>query len=51
MIETAVRAMERRKVELRVELDSRLREIFDASRPDRERYLGASRGTTSGARG
>jgi len=51
MIETAVRAMERRKVELRVEVDSRLREIFDASRPERERYLSASRGTTSGARG
>ena len=42
MIETAVRAMERRKVELTVELDSRLREIFDGSRAERERYLGAA---------
>jgi UDP-N-acetylglucosamine diphosphorylase/glucosamine-1-phosphate N-acetyltransferase len=41
MLETAARAMERRKVELRTELDSRLREVFDGSRAERERYLSA----------
>jgi UDP-N-acetylglucosamine diphosphorylase/glucosamine-1-phosphate N-acetyltransferase len=39
MIETAVRAMERRKVELRVELDSRIRQVFDDSAKERALYL------------
>lgn len=42
MLETAVRAMERRKVELRVEVDSRIREVFDASQAERRNYLGAA---------
>ena len=48
MIETAARAMERRKVELRVELDSRIRQHFDDSRAERERYLRAAAGAPSG---
>lgn len=46
MIETAARAMERRKVELRVEFDSRIRQHFDDSRAERERYLRAVAGAT-----
>ncbi len=42
VIETAARAMERRKVELGVELDSRIRQAFDDTRPDREGYLAAA---------
>jgi UDP-N-acetylglucosamine diphosphorylase/glucosamine-1-phosphate N-acetyltransferase len=41
MIETAVRAMERRKVELAVELDSLIRQSYDDTRAERKRYLGA----------
>lgn len=41
MIETAARAMERRKVELSVPLDSRIRQAFDDTREDRALYLGA----------
>jgi hypothetical protein len=43
MIETAARAMERRKVELRVELQSLIRQHFDDTREDRARYFGAAR--------
>lgn len=42
MIETAARAMERRKAELRVEHDSLVRQAFDDSRAERERYLRAA---------
>jgi UDP-N-acetylglucosamine diphosphorylase/glucosamine-1-phosphate N-acetyltransferase len=41
MIETAARAMERRKVGLSVPLDSRIRQSFDDTREDRARYLDA----------
>jgi len=41
MIETAARAMERRKVELRVELDSLVRQAFDDSKKDRALFLDA----------
>jgi UDP-N-acetylglucosamine diphosphorylase / glucose-1-phosphate thymidylyltransferase / UDP-N-acetylgalactosamine diphosphorylase / glucosamine-1-phosphate N-acetyltransferase / galactosamine-1-phosphate N-acetyltransferase len=41
MVETAARAMERRQVELTVELDSRIRQAFDDTREERELYLGA----------
>ncbi len=53
MIETAARAMERRKVEMGVELDSRVRQSFDDTRADRELYLGAATAAPprSGARG
>lgn len=40
MIETAARAMERRKVELRVEQDSRIRQAFDDTAEERRLYLG-----------
>ena len=40
VLETAAIAMERRKVELRVELDSRIRQAFDDTRGDRDLYLG-----------
>ena len=50
MIETAARAMERRKVELRVELDSRIRQAFDDTREDRALYLGAAPGAKRGGR-
>ena len=40
MIETAARAMERRQVDLTVELDSRIRQAFDDTREDRALYLG-----------
>jgi UDP-N-acetylglucosamine diphosphorylase/glucosamine-1-phosphate N-acetyltransferase len=40
MIETAARAMERRKVELRVEFDSLIRQAFDDTRDERALYLG-----------
>lgn len=39
MIETAVRAMERRQAELGVPLDNRIRQLFDDTRADRERFL------------
>ena len=39
-IETAARAMERRKVELRVELDSRIRQASDDTKEDRAVFLG-----------
>jgi len=42
MIETASRAMERRQVELTVELDSRIRQAFDDTREERALYLGAA---------
>jgi hypothetical protein len=41
MIESAARAMERRKAELRVEFDSLIRQAFDDTQGDRERYLQA----------
>ena len=41
VIETAAAAMGRRKVELRVELDSRIRQAFDDTKKDRALYLGA----------
>ena len=41
MVETAARAMERRQVELTVELDSRIRQTFDDTREERDLYLGA----------
>jgi len=41
MVETAARAMERRQVELTVELDSRIRQSFDDTREDRELVLHA----------
>jgi UDP-N-acetylglucosamine diphosphorylase/glucosamine-1-phosphate N-acetyltransferase len=51
MIETAARAMERRKVELRVEYDSCIRQAFDDTRADRNLYLGsATRAAAKGAR-
>ncbi len=42
MMETAARAMERRKVELRVELDSRLRQVFDDTGEERALYGSAA---------
>jgi UDP-N-acetylglucosamine diphosphorylase / glucose-1-phosphate thymidylyltransferase / UDP-N-acetylgalactosamine diphosphorylase / glucosamine-1-phosphate N-acetyltransferase / galactosamine-1-phosphate N-acetyltransferase len=42
MIETAARAMERRRVELAVELDSRIRQAFDDTKAERALYLGAA---------
>jgi UDP-N-acetylglucosamine diphosphorylase / glucose-1-phosphate thymidylyltransferase / UDP-N-acetylgalactosamine diphosphorylase / glucosamine-1-phosphate N-acetyltransferase / galactosamine-1-phosphate N-acetyltransferase len=42
MIETAARAMERREVELTVELDSRIRQAFDDTREERARYFGVA---------
>jgi hypothetical protein len=51
MIEAAARAMERRKVELRVEYDSCIRQAFDDTRSDRSLYLGsATRAAAKGAR-
>jgi UDP-N-acetylglucosamine diphosphorylase/glucosamine-1-phosphate N-acetyltransferase len=41
-IETAARAMERRQTELRVEQDSLIRQAFDDTRAERERYLHAA---------
>lgn len=41
MIETAARAMERRQVELTVELDSRIRQAFDDTKEERALTLGA----------
>jgi hypothetical protein len=40
--------MERRKVELRVEFDSRIRQHFDDSRAEREHYLRAAAGAPAG---
>lgn len=40
MLETAARAMERRKVELTVPLDSRIRQAFDDTREERALYRG-----------
>ena len=54
VIETAAIAMERRKVELRVELDSRIRQAFDDTRDDRALYLGGGKpaaGTKTAGRG
>jgi UDP-N-acetylglucosamine diphosphorylase/glucosamine-1-phosphate N-acetyltransferase len=42
MIETAARAMERRKTELRVEYDSLIRQHFDDAKAERDRYLRAA---------
>jgi hypothetical protein len=42
VIETAARAMERRQTELRVEQDSLIRQAFDDTRAERERYLHAA---------
>jgi len=42
MIETAARAMERRKVEFRVEADSLIRQAFDDTSAERGRYLAAA---------
>jgi UDP-N-acetylglucosamine diphosphorylase/glucosamine-1-phosphate N-acetyltransferase len=39
MIETAVRAMGRRKIELKIELDSRIRQAFDDTSAERALYL------------
>ena len=39
MIETAARAMERRKIEFRVEYDSLVRQAFDDTSAERGRYL------------
>ena len=50
MVETAARAMERRKVELSVPLDSRIRQAFDDTREDRARFLGAQPEAAGGAR-
>jgi hypothetical protein len=44
MIETAVRVMERRKLELQVELDSRIRQAFDDTAEERRLYLGPKLG-------
>ena len=50
MIETAVRAMERRKIELRVELDSRIRQAFDDTAEERRLYLGPKLDAAPGKR-
>jgi hypothetical protein len=50
VIETAVRAMERRKVELSVALDSRIRQAFDETREDRALFLEAQVGAAGSAR-
>lgn len=47
-IETAVRAMERRQVELSVALDSRLRQSFDDTRDDRALFLELQREAVGG---
>jgi UDP-N-acetylglucosamine diphosphorylase/glucosamine-1-phosphate N-acetyltransferase len=49
MVETAARAMERRKVELSVPLDSRIRQAFDDTREDRARFLDAQREAAAGS--
>jgi UDP-N-acetylglucosamine diphosphorylase/glucosamine-1-phosphate N-acetyltransferase len=51
MIETAAKAMERRKVELRVEYDSLIRQHFDDTREERRRYLSAVVGAAPRAAG
>ncbi len=54
VLETTAIAMERRKVELRVELDSRIRQAFDDTRDDRALYLGGGKpaaGTKTAGRG
>ena len=50
VIETAARAMERRNVELSVELDSRIRQAFDDTREDRALFLKAQSETPAVAR-
>ncbi|MGE5176830.1 MAG: putative sugar nucleotidyl transferase [Hyphomicrobiales bacterium] len=50
MIETAARAMERRKVTLDVPLDSRIRQAFDDTREERALYLGGRKVAAPGAR-
>jgi UDP-N-acetylglucosamine diphosphorylase / glucose-1-phosphate thymidylyltransferase / UDP-N-acetylgalactosamine diphosphorylase / glucosamine-1-phosphate N-acetyltransferase / galactosamine-1-phosphate N-acetyltransferase len=50
MIETAARAMERRKIELSVPLDSRIRQAFDDTSEDRARFLEAQREAAGSAR-
>lgn len=49
MIETALRAMERRKIELSTELDSLLRRAHEETRGDRKLFLDAMAGIHRGA--
>jgi UDP-N-acetylglucosamine diphosphorylase/glucosamine-1-phosphate N-acetyltransferase len=51
MIDTAVRAMERRQVELAVPLDSRIRQAFDDTREDRGLFLEAAAPAAAGSTG
>jgi UDP-N-acetylglucosamine diphosphorylase/glucosamine-1-phosphate N-acetyltransferase len=50
VIDTTATAMERRKVELRVELDSRIRQAFDDTREDRGLYLNGAAAAPRGRR-
>ena len=49
MIETAARAMERRKMELPIELDSRIRQAFDDTSGERALYLSRAPAAASGS--